>query len=276
MWRRPRIEIKSEPELAHMRAAGLVVAGALAHLRELVQPGVTTRQLDLAAESFIAAAGASSNFKGYHGFPSVICTSVNDEIVHGIPSDRALQDGDLISVDCGAIVSGWHGDSAITIAVGEISQAALALCRATEDAMWAGIAAAIVGARLTDIGAACEASIGGRYGIVREYVGHGIGSEMHMEPSIAHVGPGGKGPILRAGMALAIEPMITGGSPETDLLDDDWTVVTVDGSLAAHWEHTVALTESGPIVLTAVDLGAARLSEFGVQVSWPAFLESAN
>jgi methionyl aminopeptidase len=274
--RRSRIEIKTARQLNHMRAAGLVVAGALDHVAGLVAPGVTTRDLDVAAAEFIRAAGAESNFKGYQGFPSVICTSVNDEIVHGIPGNRVLQAGDLISIDCGAIVAGWHGDSAITVPVGEVSAAAGELSQVAEAAMWAGIAAACVGARLTDIGAACEASISGRYGIVRDYVGHGIGSAMHMEPSVPHVGPAGRGPVLRAGMALAIEPMITAGSEQTEMRDDGWTVCTRDGSLAAHWEHTVAITDEGPAVLTAGDLGAAKLAEFGIAVASFPLADSAN
>lgn len=264
LGRGPRIEIKTAEQLACMRAAGLVVAGALAHVRGLVVPGVTTGELDARAEEFIRDAGARSNFKGYHGFPGVICTSVNDEVVHGIPGPRVLREGDLISIDCGAIVDGWHGDAAITVPVGDVAPAAQRLSQATEDALWAGLSRAIVGGRLSDIGAACEAVIGGRYGIVRDYVGHGIGSAMHMEPSVAHVGPPGRGPSLRAGMALAVEPMITLGSPEVTVLADDWTVATVDGSIAAHWEHTVALTPSGPVVLTAEDGGAARLAQMGV------------
>jgi methionyl aminopeptidase len=266
LGRRSRIEIKTPAQLERMRAAGLVVAGALDRVRSLVAPGVTTAELDAAAEQFILDAGARSNFKGYHGFTGVICASVNDEVVHGIPGPRVLREGDLISIDCGAIVDGWHGDAAITVPVGEVPPAALALSQATERALWAGIARAAVGGRLSDIGAACEEALGGRYGIVRDYVGHGIGSAMHMEPSVPHVGPAGRGPQLRAGMALAIEPMVTLGSAEVTVLDDDWTVVTLDGSTAAHWEHSVALTESGPFVLTAQDGGAARLAELGVAI----------
>jgi methionyl aminopeptidase len=264
LGRRSRIEIKTPEQLRHMRAAGLVVAGALARTAELVAPGVTTGQLDAAAAEFITAAGARSNFKGYHGFPGVICTSVNDEVVHGIPGDRVLREGDLISIDCGAIVEGWHGDAAITMPVGEVSPDLLALSEATERALWAGIARALVGGRLSDIGAGCEAALNGRYGIVQDYVGHGIGSSMHMAPSVPHVGPAGRGPRLQSGMALAIEPMVTLGSPDVTVLEDDWTVATVDGSVAAHWEHSVALTDSGPVVLTAEDGGASRLAEWGV------------
>jgi methionyl aminopeptidase len=265
LGRRSRIEVKSAEQLRHMRAAGLVVADTLAHLRGLVAPGISTAELDAEARRCIAEAGATSNFLGYQGFTGVICASVNDEVVHGIPGPRVLAEGDLISIDCGAIVAGWHGDAAITVPVGAVSPAALALSEATEQALWAGIARARVGARLTDIGAACEASIGRRYGIVTDFVGHGIGSAMHMEPSVPHVGPAGHGPQLRAGMALAIEPMVTAGSPEIDILDDGWTVVTTDGSLAAHWEHSVAITEGGPVVLTDHDGGRSRLAALGVR-----------
>ncbi len=264
LGRRSRIELKSSEQLVQMRAAGLVVAGALELARGMVAPGVTTQDLDAAVAGHLAAAGAGSNFLGYHGYPGVICTSVNEEVVHGIPGTRVLREGDLISIDCGAIVNGWHGDAAITVPVGEADEAALALSAATRDAMWAGIAAAQPGARLTDIGAAVEARIAGRYGIVREYVGHGIGSQMHMEPSVANHGPGGRGPVLKAGMALAIEPMMTMGSPDVTVLGDDWTVVTLDGAVAAHWEHSVAITPAGPFVLTAPDGGAAHLAAFGV------------
>ena len=266
LGRRSRIEVKTPEQLRRMRAAGLVVADALAAVRSRVAPGVTTGQLDAVAAEVIADAGATSNFKGYHGFTGVICASVNDEVVHGIPGGRVLRDGDLISIDCGAIVAGWHGDAAITVPVGEVAPELLALSEATERALWAGIAQTLVGGRLTDIGAACEAEIAGRYGIVEDYVGHGIGSAMHMEPSVPHVGPAGRGPQLRAGMALAIEPMITRGSAEVTVLSDGWTVVTIDGSAAAHWEHSVALTESGPVVLTAPDAGAARLAQLGVPI----------
>jgi methionyl aminopeptidase len=246
-----------------MREAGLIVAGALDQVRRLAAPGITTRELDAAAEAFILGAGATSNFKGYHGFTGVICTSVNDEVVHGIPGPRVLREGDLLSIDCGAIVNGWHGDAAITVEVGAVPAAATALSEATHRSLWAGLAAAQPGARLSDIGAACEAALPGRYGMVTDFVGHGIGSAMHMPPSVAHVGPPGRGPVLEPGMALAIEPMVTAGSPEVDILDDGWTVVTLDGSLAAHWEHSVAITPTGPYVLTAPDGGAAGLAELG-------------
>lgn len=263
---RSRIEIKSPQQFGFMRQAGLVVADALAAVSAAVAVGMTTSELDEVARGVIFGAGASSNFLGYHGFPGVICTSVNDEVVHGIPGARKLADGDLLSVDCGAVVAGWHADAAITIEVGGVSQEGINLNQATRVALWDGIAAVMPGARLTDIGAACEAAISGRYGMVIDYVGHGIGSAMHMEPSVPHVGPAGKGPTLRPGMALAIEPMVTQGSPDVRVLSDEWTVVTVDGRWAAHWEHSVAVTATGPFVLTAPDGGAAELAARGVTI----------
>jgi methionyl aminopeptidase len=253
------IELKSPTELEAMRAAGLVVAKALADVVAAVRPGVSTGELDELAEQTIRDAGAVPSFLGYHGYPATICASVNQQIVHGIPSrEQVLADGDLISVDCGAILDGWHGDSAVTVAVGTVSDVDLALSDATRTAMEAGIKAIHADARLTDISHAIEESIhateratGAKYGIVREYGGHGIGTSMHMEPFLPNYGKPGKGPRLRVGMAIAIEPMLTLGSPGTEELADGWTVVTADGSRAAHWEHTVAITEDGPWVLTA-------------------------
>lgn len=253
------IELKSPAELEAMRAAGLVVAKALASVTAAVRPGVSTGELDDLAFQIIRDAGAVPSFLGYHDYPATICASVNHQIVHGIPSkDQVLADGDLISVDCGAILDGWHGDAAVTVPVGTVSTADLALSDATRAAMEAGIAAVRPDARLTDISHAIETSVhaterasGTTYGIVREYGGHGIGSAMHMEPFLPNYGKPGKGPRLRAGMAIAIEPMLTIGSARTEELDDGWTVVTVDGSRAAHWEHTVAITDDGPWVLTA-------------------------
>jgi methionyl aminopeptidase len=261
------IQVKSQAQLAIMREAGLVTAAALRAAAAAVQPGISTAELDAIAEREIRLAGAVPSFKGYHGYPATICTSVNDQIVHGIPSSaQVLRDGDVISIDCGAIVDGWHGDSAVTIAVGmppagaAVGQEEIAgLLRACELAMWRGLAQAVPGRRLTDISHAVEkaARAAGRYGVVREYTGHGIGTQMHMEPAVPNYGRAGRGPVLTAGMALAIEPMLVLGAPQTRLLDDDWTVVTRDGSLAAHFEHTVAVTDDGPWVLTAEDGGAA-------------------
>lgn len=252
------IEIKTRAELDAMRAAGLVVARTLAAVTTAAQPGVTTGELDELAEQMIRDAGAVPSFKGYHGFPGSICASVNEQIVHGIPGTQTLADGDLLSVDCGAIINGWHGDSAVTIQVGDVAVGDQLLSAATRAAMWAGIEAVEAGAHLTDISHAIETAAerarqadGLDYGLVAEYGGHGIGRQMHMDPFLPNLGKPGKGPVLRAGMALAIEPMLTGGSAETVELEDGWTVVTADGSRAAHWEHTVAVTDDGPWVLTA-------------------------
>lgn len=255
--RRDGIEVKSADQLATMRAAGLVVARTLAAIAEAARPGVTTSDLDSLARDCLADDGATSSFLGYRAYgtvpyPGVICASVNDEVVHGIPGARVLSEGDLLSVDFGAIVDGWHGDAAISIPIGEVAPAVASLSEATEQALWAGLGAARAGARLSDIGHAVEGALAGRYGIVADYGGHGIGSRMHMEPHILNYGPPGRGPVLRPGMALAIEPMATLGDPEVALADDDWTVATVDGGWAAHWEHTVAVTEEGPWVLTAL------------------------
>jgi methionyl aminopeptidase len=256
--REPPIQVKTPGQLAAMREAGLVVSHTLDVLAEAVEPGITTADLDAIAAREIRSAGAAASFKGYHGYPATICTSVNDQIVHGIPSpDIRLAAGDLISIDCGAVLGGWHGDAARTVAVGPVSDELAGLLRACERALWHGLAMARPGRRLTDISHAVEMSTraSGRYGIVREYVGHGIGSEMHMDPPVPNYGRAGRGPALVEGMTLAIEPMLVLGRPQTRLLDDDWTVVTADGSRAAHFEHTVAITADGPWVLTAADGG---------------------
>jgi methionyl aminopeptidase len=284
------IEVKSPAQLAIMRAAGLVTAGALRAVADAVEPGISTAELDAIAEREIRAAGAVPSFKGYFGFPATICTSVNEQIVHGIPSpEQVLSEGDVLSVDCGAIVDGWHGDSALTLRVGTPAKAGrptqagrpgqsvtgesgavrlnrphseeelAGLLQACELALWHGLAQAVPGRRLTDISHAVEQAArgAGRYGIIREYTGHGIGTRMHMDPPVPNYGRPGRGPVLLPGMALAIEPMLVLGSPQTAVLADDWTVVTMDGSWAAHFEHTVAITEDGPVVLTAEDGGAA-------------------
>ncbi len=261
------IEVKTPAELAVMREAGLVTAAALRAAAAAAVPGVSTADLDAIAEREIRAAGAVPSFKGYFGYPATICTSVNDQIVHGIPdASQVLRDGDVLSIDCGAIVNGWHGDSAVTVRIGEVPAGAdhderelAALLRACELAMWHGLAEAKPGRRLTDISHAVEQAArgAGPYGIVREYTGHGIGSQMHMDPAVPNYGRPGRGPVLVPGMALAIEPMLALGSGRTRQLDDGWTVVTADGSWAAHFEHTVAVTPDGPWVLTAEDGGAA-------------------
>jgi methionyl aminopeptidase len=256
----PSIEIKTPGQLALMREAGLVVARMLKVAAAAAEPGISTAELDAIAEREMKAAGARSSFKGYHGFPATICTSVNDQIVHGIPSDRVrLAAGDVLSIDAGAIIGGWHGDAAITVPVGAVPGQVTALLRACELAAWHGLSAAMAGRRLTDISHAIESSAlaSGGYSIVREYTGHFIGSAMHMDPAVPNYGRPGRGPVLSEGMALAIEPMLVLGEPHTRLLADDWTVVTADGSLAAHFEHTVAITADGPWVLTAEDGGAS-------------------
>src|SRR3984957_4445275 len=262
--RGPSIQIKTPEQFAVMREAGLVVAHTLAAVAAAVRPGVTTAELDALAEREIRAAGAIPSFLGYHGYPATICTSVNDEILHGIPSPaRSLTEGDIISVDCGAIVRGWHGDAAVTVGVGVISAEHAALLEVCETALWRGLAQARAGARLGGILHPVGASItaAGPCGLVEEYTGHGIGTAMHMDPPVPNYGRPGRGLRLRAGLALAVEPMVMLGSPETVLLDDGWTVITADGSWAAHFEHTVAITPDGPWVLTAEDGGQARLGD---------------
>lgn len=242
---------KSPGELEIMREAGRVTALALRLVGEAVAPGVTTETLDRIAEDAIRSAGAVPAFKGYHDFPATICASLNDQVVHGIPGSSPLREGDILSVDVGAIVDGYYGDSAKTFAVGEVSDEAIALMDVTRRSLEAGIAACVPGMRLYDISAAIQrvAEEPG-YGIVREYVGHGIGRAMHEEPQVPNFGPAGRGPTLAAGMVFAIEPMINAGGAPVRSLNDGWTVVTEDGSLSAHFEHTVAVTEEGPRILT--------------------------
>lgn len=266
----PRIELKSPAQLQSMRAAGAVTRAALDAARAAAVPGATTAEVDAAAEAVIAEAGATSNFKGYQGFPAVLCISVNEEIVHGIPGQRVLEPGDLVSIDGGAIVDGFHGDSAFTMIVGgEAAGTAAdrALSAATERAMWAGIAAFATGTKVSDIGDAIDDYVteaAPDLGLVEEFTGHGIGTSMHMPPEVLNYRAKSNGPKIRPGMCLAIEPMLTAGSPETVTLADDWTVVTADGSRASHWEHSVARHDGGVWVLTAPDGGAAELAEFGI------------
>jgi methionyl aminopeptidase len=272
------IQYKSEREIALMREAGLVVGRTLEKLKAAVTPGMTTADLDALAEEAIRGEGAIPSFQGYRGFPACICTSINSEIVHGIPSKKAvISAGDVISIDCGAIVEGYHGDAAVTVPVGEVSPDKLELLRVTEESLWRGIAAARLGGRLTDISHAIETFIrsqphpgapsGGptSWGIVEEYVGHGIGTEMHQDPQVYNFAPKGpgRGPKLEKGLALAVEPMVNLGSRQTRVLADGWTVVTQDGSASAHFEHTFTLTEDGPWVLTALDGGKERLATLG-------------
>ena len=259
---RPRtrgITVKSAKELELMSRAGWVVAQAKARLREAVAPGVTTGELDRIAAEEIARLGATSSFKGYTGvgappFPGTICASVNEEIVHGIPGDRVLQEGDIVSLDVGAIVCGFHGDSAFTCAVGSVSEDRRRLIDATREALRLGIAEARAGARIGDISAAVEShAVQLGYSVVRQYVGHGIGRHMHEEPQVPNYGVAGRGPLLREGMTIAIEPMLNIGTWETAQLDDGWTVVTADGNVSAHFEDTIAITSNGARILTSLD-----------------------
>jgi methionyl aminopeptidase len=252
--RDPGVQIKTPEQLAAMWEAGQVVAAALRSAAAAVAPGVSTADLDDIAAGQIAAAGAVPSFLGYHGYPATICASINDEIVHGIPSTtRVLRAGDVVSIDCGASVRGWHADAALTVGVGPLPAGLAKLLGDCERALWCGLAAARNGARLSDISHAVESSAraAGEYGIVEDYVGHGIGSEIHMDPAVPNYGRPGRGPVLAEGMALAIEPLLVLGGPDTLLLDDGWTVVSEDGGWSAHFEHTVAITAAGPWVLTA-------------------------
>lgn len=249
---------RTQGELDAMAAAGAVVGRTLVAVREAARPGVSTLDLDRVAEDAIRSEGAVPSFLGYHGFTGSICASRNEVVVHGIPrADDILAEGDLLSIDCGAILDGWHGDSAWTFPVGEITEAERLLNEATRASLEAGIAAMLPGHRLTDVSHAieqgthaAEAEHGRTYGIVDGYGGHGIGREMHMDPFLANEGAPGKGPKLVVGSVLAIEPMLTLGTDQTTVLDDEWTVVTDDGSKASHWEHTVAVTQDGPLILT--------------------------
>ena len=272
-WADRGVEIKTPEQIATMRRAGLVVGRTLELLRESVRPGITTGELDAIAEDHIRSSGAVPSFKGYSHppFPASICASVNDEVVHGIPGGRTLAEGDVISIDCGAIVDGWHGDAATTVAVGAVPADVAELMRVTEESLWHGIAAARLGGRVTDISHAVETYVrsqphpsGGEWGILEDYVGHGIGSAMHQPPNVPNVGRPGRGPKLVRGLALAVEPMVVLGSNETMLLPDEWTVGTADGTWAAHYEHTFTLTPTGAWVLTALDGGESRLAELGV------------
>ena len=264
------IQIKTFEQLQLMRKAGLVVGEALNLMKAAIKPGVTTLELDAIAADYLKTNNAAPSFLNYHGFPNVICASVNHEVVHGIPNERELIEGDVISIDFGAIVNGWHGDSAFTIGVGTIDPADQKLMDTCEESMWRGIAAAKVGGHLTDISYAIESYIQsqGKYGILREYGGHGIGTEMHQDPHVINYGPAGLGPELKPGLALAIEPMITRGTEKMKTLSDDWTVIASDKSNGAHFEHTFALLPDGkPFVLTAIDGGAADLGRLGTLIS---------
>ena len=276
MFGRDHIEYKSADQVRLMRRAGLVVADVHAAVRAAVAVGVTTAALDAVAAEVLRDAGATSSFLGYESYPATICVSVDDEVIHGIPGERVLRPGDVVSVDAGAIVEGWHGDAAFSVVLPgpdgeEPDPADVALVETTERAMWAGIAALAGAARLDAVGAAvedvAEGGPDGPYGIVEDYVGHGIGTQMHQDPDVPNYRARGRGPRVRPGLCVAIEPMLTRGEASTQLCEDEWTVVTDDGSRAAHWEHTVAVLEGGLWVLTAPDGGAAGLAPFGVPIA---------
>jgi methionyl aminopeptidase len=245
------IVCKSPAEIERMRAANALVADVLAELATMVAPGVTTLDLDAAAETLVRAGGAEPAFKGYRGYPSTLCASVNEQVVHGIPSKRALVEGDIISLDMGVKLNGFYGDSAVTVPVGRVSEQAETLLRVTRESLEKGIAQVRLGGRISDIGHAIQLHVEAHgLSVVREFVGHGIGSSLHEEPQIANYGEPGRGPRLAEGMTLAIEPMVNVGRPAVKVLSDGWTAVTKDGSLSAHFEHTVAVTKDGPLVLT--------------------------
>jgi methionyl aminopeptidase len=245
------IIIKSDREIAIMRQAGRIVAEVLRVLGEQVRPGMKTKELDVIAEKETERLGAKPSFKGYHGFPANLCVSINDEIVHGIPGDKILNDGDIVSLDFGVIYNGFQGDAAVTVPVGKVSPEARRLIEATRDTLNSGITAARAGATLGDVSAAIQKSAESRgYSVVREYTGHGIGREMHEDPQIPNFGLPGTGPVLKKGMTLALEPMLNMGDWHTRVANDHWTVLTADGSLSAHFEHTIAINDNEPEVLT--------------------------
>jgi methionyl aminopeptidase len=245
------IVCKSPGEIEKMRAANALVADVLAELAAMVRPGMTTQELDAVAEKRVREGGAEPAFKGYRGYPATLCASVNEQVVHGIPSGRQLVEGDILSLDMGVKLDGFYGDSAVTVPVGRIAEDAQRLLRVTEEALTRGIAQVRVGNRISDIGHAIQRHVEGHgFSVVREFVGHGIGAALHEEPQIANYGEPGRGPRLAEGMVLAIEPMVNMGRPAVKVLSDGWTAVTRDGSLSAHFEHTVAVTRQGPLILT--------------------------
>lgn len=245
------IILKSPREITQMRGAGRVVAAVLEEVGKKVRPGITTAELDDIAVSEVKKRGAEASFKGYRGFPASICTSVNEEVVHGIPGSRVLQEGEIISLDFGALMNGFHGDAAVTVGVGKISTEAQKIIDATRGALQAGIAAARIGARLGDVSAAIQSYAEARgFSVVREYVGHGIGRELHEDPQVPNFGVTGEGPVLQKGMTMALEPMLNAGGWRTSVAEDKWTVVTADGRLSAHFEHTIVIDENGPGILT--------------------------
>lgn len=268
MFGRRKIEYKTDEQLRGMVRAGVVTSRALDAAVAAARPGATTADVDVAFREVLAAHGATSNFLGYYGYPATVCVSVNEEVVHGIPGERVLQAGDILSIDGGAIVDGWNGDSARTVILGKPTDEDQLLSEVTREAMWRGIAAAATGTRVGDIGAAIEdhvrERVGQRLGILEDYVGHGIGSQMHMAPDVLNYRAAGGSPALKPGMCLAIEPMLVTGDIATSTLADDWTVVTDDGGRASQWEHSVAIHRGGLWVLTAEDGGASELEPLGV------------
>lgn len=268
MFGRRKIEYKTDEQLRGMVRAGVVTSRALDAAVAAARPGATTADVDAAFREVLAANGATSNFLGYFGYPATVCVSVNEEVVHGIPGERVLETGDILSIDGGAIVDGWNGDSARTVILGNPSEEDQLLSDVTREAMWRGIAAAATGTRVGDIGAAIEGHVrervGQRLGILEDYVGHGIGSQMHMAPDVLNYRASGGSPALKPGMCLAIEPMLVTGGIATSTLSDDWTVVTDDGGRASQWEHSVAIHRGGLWVLTAEDGGASELEPLGV------------
>jgi methionyl aminopeptidase len=253
---------RSKAEIEKLRRVNQLVGRILAELRQIVVPGVTTEAIDASAEALVREAGAEPAFKGYHGYPATVCASVNEQVVHGIPSTRQLVDGDVLSLDMGAKLDGFYGDCAVTVPVGRVSADAARLLRVTEAALLHGIDAVKPGARVSDIGAAVQAHVEAHgFSVVREFVGHGIGTSLHEEPQIANYGPAGRGPRLAEGMALAIEPMVNVGAPAVKVLGDGWTAVTSDGTLSAHFEHSVVVTDGGCEILTLLEADAARTRE---------------
>jgi len=247
------IVMKSDRELSYMRDAGRIVAETHQELKKTAAPGITTQELDQIAEDYITRKGAVPAFKGYHGFPATICASINDEVVHGIPGLRVLKTGDIISIDIGAVINGYYGDAAATLPVGEISENAAHLLEVTEKCLYKGIEQVKVDNRLSDISHAIQTYVEENgYSVVRDFVGHGIGTNMHEEPQVPNFGMPGRGPRLKPGMCLAIEPMVNMGTYEVETLLDNWTVVTKDKQLSAHFEHSVAVTEKGPLILTEI------------------------
>lgn len=272
-FNREHIEYKSDTEIIKMRQAGLVVAEIHAALRNAIRPGITTGELDQVALEVLEANGAKSNFYGYYDYPAQTCISVNETIVHGIPGDRVIQAGDIVSLDCGAVVDGWHGDACITVVVPggdtQLAQARQQLSEITHEAMWQGIAAMARGKRVGDIGNAiddyiCTIAPSERPDIVLDFTGHGIGTQMHLEPEVVNFRSNRRGPKLKPGMVLCIEPILTAGNQANVTLDDEWTVITQDGKDACHWEHEVALHTGGIWVLTAPDGGAQELARYGI------------